>query len=177
MTSDGFCCQVLETQKRFFLWIWCILPGLLLKRDLLCMFSGSFTSSWCWYRIIRDSIASRSSSSVPVKFYIPYSDSGEGRIMGCSEQCNWCVIEDSSQKGLFSFEVTLGKCHSSENCQSAQGNCWELRERELCDSNVNFESSEGNSHSLQISVSVSTSDSSEAWMRTRDWLTWWTSRL
>lgn len=36
---------------------------------------------------------------------------------------------------------------------------------------VNFESSESNSHSLQITVSVSMRDSSEAWMRTRDWLT------
>lgn len=40
-----------------------------------------------------------------------------------------------------------------------------------CDSNVNFGISEGNSHSLHMTVFVSMRDSSEAWMRTRDWLT------
>lgn len=79
------------------------------------------------------------------------------------------------QKGLFSLETAIGEQVSQvrelPEAPCAQGNCREVREG-LCDSNVNFESSESNSHSLQISVSVSMRDSSEAWMRTRDWLTW-----
>lgn len=77
------------------------------------------------------------------------------------------------QKGLFSLEAAIGTGQVSQvrelpEAPWAQGNCREVREG-LCDSN--FGSSEGNSHSLQITVSVSMRDSSEVWMRTRDWLT------